>query len=292
VNLVRNIPKYIASQLKKLPEINSVTGQLLRKLFKSEKSRLRLQEGRSRNPRILDHLLDQLIPIGDDLRELDGCHIIPLADGTMGTLKLLSTPPFYYFASQNEQKLFDFASGLLVSPDFAKRFEKILSCEKFNVETLRPRHVCKLLERRTAPRDANPERDEWLAKFWDYWNKSLEDIASSSKIDIDDLPGIFRAIVNNTGLYLKPRYLHSSPAVVEPSIAEHQRLCGKFPGLWRFNNKFMPKPLRESESSFSKCASFCRFIRALKALASKDREKLGGFVKKRLAIEDLKVLYL
>lgn len=295
VNLVRNIPKYIARHLKELSEVNSVTGQLLRKLFKSEKSRLRLQEERSKNSHILEHLLDQLIPVGGDLGELDGCHVIPLADGTMGTLKLLTpsvTPLYYYFASEDEKKLFDFASELLVSPGFSKRFEKILSCGKFNVERLRLRHVCKLLERRTAPTGVNPEADEWLAEFWDYWNKSSEDIAPSSKIVIDDLPEVFRAIYNTTGLYLKPSYLPFLPAVVEPSIPEHLQLCGKFPGLWRLNNKFMPKTLKESESSFSKSASFFRFIRALRTLATEDGGKLGGFVKKHLAIDDLKVLYL
>ena len=292
VNLVRNIPKYIARNLKELPEVNSVTGQLLRKLFKSEKSRLRLQEERSKNPRILDHLLDQLIPVGGDLGDLDGCHVIPLANGTMGTLKLLSpsaTPFYYYFASEHEKKLFDFASGLLVPPGFSKKFEKILSYEKFNVERLRLRHVCKLLERRTTPTGVNPEVDEWLAEFWDYWNKSSEDIAPSY---IDDLPEVFRAIYDTTGVYLKPSHLPFLPAVVEPSIPEHLQLCGKFPGLWRLNNKFMPETLKECESSFLTSASFCRFIRALKTLASKGWETLGGFVKKHLAIEDLKVLYL
>lgn len=295
VNLVRNIPKHIARQLKELPGVNSVTGQMLRTLFKSEKSRLCLQEEMSRNPHILGHILDQVTPVGDGLGELDGCHVIPLANGTVDALRLLSpsaAPSYYYFASEDETKLFDFASGLLVSLGFAKRFEKILNCEKFNVERLRPRHLGKLLERRTVPTVVNPEVDEWLAKFWDYWNKSSEDIASSSKIVIDDLPGVFRAVRHTIGLYLKPLYLHSLPAVIEPSIAEHKQLCDKFPGLWRFNNKFMPKTLRESESSFSKSASFFRFIKALRALAIEDGEKLGGFVKKHLAIDDLKVLYL
>ena len=296
VNLVRNIPKPIATHLKELPGgVNSVTGQMLRNLFKSKKSRPRLQEEMSRNPRLIDHMLSHMITTEDDVEELDGCHILPLADGSIGTLRLLSlsdTAEKYYIASEEEQKLFDFASGLLVSTSTGERFEKVVSCEKFNLERLQLRHVGKLLERKTTPAIVATKEDEWLTSFWDYWNRNSIAISSSSTISIDKFPGVFRAVCGGFSSYFQPQQLDNIPAVVEPSFAEHQQLCDKFPELWRFNNRFMPEALRDSEFSFFKSIPFFRFIKALKALATRDGKTLGVFVQQHLAVDGLKVPYL
>ena len=293
VNLVRNVPLPIAKRLKKLPEVNSVTGQMLRKLFKSEQSRLHLQEEVSRDSRILNHLLYLMIPGESDLEELDGCNVLPLSDGTVGKLRLLtpSAPTTnYYFASEADGKLFDFASGLLTVPNTSDLFEEIIKSEKFNVETLRLCHVRKVLARRTAPTAVSAEADEWLTNFWNYWNQSSDDPTSPSNIAIDDIPGLFRATCNSTSFYTQLSQLDLLPAVVEPSNAEHQQLCHKFPELWRFDNKFMPKTLRDSESSFSKNTSFLRLIKALKELAVRDGKTLGAFVMKHLDSDNLKVI--
>ena len=78
-------------------------------------------------------------------------------------------------------------------------------------------------------------------------------------------------------------------AVVEPSLAEHQQLCNNFPELWRFDQKFMPKAFEATEKTFACSASFFRYIKALKCLASKAGQTLGVFVRNNLYSEDLRV---
>jgi hypothetical protein len=93
-------------------------------------------------------------------------------------------------------------------------------------------------------------------------------------------------------MYATPVEFQQLPAVVEPSIFEHQQLCGKIPGLYRFNTKFMPKYLMKNEISFQNDASFYRFVRALRKLAElADFSGVGIFVKTYLDEADIKVIF-
>jgi sacsin len=170
----------------------------------------------------------------------------------------------------------------------------VVSCENFNLEWLKPQHVGNLLKKRNTAdfTAANPKDDEWLTAFWDYWNKNSVAAAPSSITSIDNFPGVFRVMRGTASFYVQPQLLGGLPAVVEPSVAEHQQLCDKFPKLCRFDDKFMPKTLKDEEKSFDYSASFFRFIRALKSLAIEEDETLGGFVSEHLGTKDLKVKYL
>jgi sacsin len=291
VNLVRHIPAEVSKYLKQLPQVKHVTGEILRPLLKSERSRECLLEEIRKNPLILDVLFPLLIPGDSELEDLDGCYLLPLADGSLTSLKIVDTDDVqsskYFVASKEELKIFEFASPYLVTSTISKKLQKVLDSGKFNLVNLQLSHVGKLLKMRPDVTNINPETDSWLTQFWNYWKKNIE--FSVSPPDITSLDGkIFRATCRGVDIYTTIEEFNKFPAVVEPSISEHRRLCDKIPDLYRFHTKFMPEVLANKEESFHKDAAFYRFIRALRVLAN--GSGIGNFVKTNLDLTHTKVM--
>jgi sacsin len=120
VKLIRHIPLGVAKHLQELqPKVSSVTGPMLRKLLKSDRSKIYLQRELDKKPNLLKVLLGQMILADADLSDLDGCHLLPLSDGSLATLKYVDLDDAqksdYYVASNEELKLFEFASRYLVT---------------------------------------------------------------------------------------------------------------------------------------------------------------------------------
>jgi sacsin len=293
VNLVRDIPIKITKHLKAVPEVKCVTGPMLRTLFKSENGRTNLLKEVAQNPNILEVLFDLLIPVDAELHHLDGCHVLPLADGTLATLRLKNSigaeSPKYFVVSEDELKLFGFASRHLVKSSIGTMLEPVLESGKFNLARLKLRDVKKLLEMKPTVSTRSAEEDRWLTEFWKYWNSNIDSSVPSSNIDTLDAKifGRTRSGLNSTHLYASPRVFHTVPAVVEPSSGEHKKLCDRFPDLWRFKPDLMPKSMADEEKSFYHEASFYRLIRSLRLLSG--RSGIGMFVKTHLDAANLKV---
>ena len=291
VNLVHQIPAGIAEHLRPLSEDKSVTGPMLRQLLKSERAGACLLKEMAENPRIWGVLLDQLLPTDADLKDLDGCHLLPLADDSLAPLKFVDTEDVqsscYYVASESGLKLFEFAAGSLITSKNGLKLGPILDSKKFNVAHLGLCHVKTLLGLRPTPVVSTPtlDTDKWLIEFWKFWN---DNTSTSPEIDSWDVE-VFQATLNGTKRYATPTEFQQLPAVIEPSIREHQELCDKIPGLYRFDPKFMPKSLITSRSSFYSPASFSGFIQALHTLA-KD-SGIGPFVQTHLGVSHLEVSY-
>jgi sacsin len=294
VKLVRNIPAEVAKNLKTFPEVKSVTGQLLRRLLKSEGAKTYLLKEIGKNPQILEVLFSRVISAGTDLEDLDGCHLLPLAGGGLATLKyvnasMATSPTSYYVVSEKELQLFQFASRYLVLSTTARKLESVINSAKFNVGKLQLYDLRKLLELKPSSLTPNPEGDKWLGEFWEFWNKHTD--SSLPWLTVDDLNiPIFRARRSGVDSYATPVQFHEYPAVVEPSVIQHQKLCDKTPGLYQFDPKFMPTSLRDSEVSLSKNVSFCKFVRAMRKLAGPTWTK--NFVEAHLDIAQVKVLFL
>ncbi|OBT62242.1 hypothetical protein VE03_08031 [Pseudogymnoascus sp. 23342-1-I1] len=289
--LVRRFPPSIADNLKALAEVKWITGSVLRELFKSESNRLLLQKAVSENPEVLEVLLKLAIPAEDDQSELDGCHFLPLSNGTLGTLKLLDPHIVlteYYVASTEEIRLFEFASKLLVSTKTGKFFEKALNSRKFNIQQLQLHHARKLFMERVAPKAVSAETNMWLNKFWNYWNVGLDSLPPGSSVPTDGL-AVYLATCNGRQMYVEPPTLETFSAVIKPTEADHQYLCGKIPGLYILDNTFMPAS-QEKEGSLSIETSFYRFIKATRELARKEEMSLGVFLETHLDLADMKIL--
>jgi sacsin len=69
------------------------------------------------------------MPTDQEFDELNCCRILPLADGSLGTLRILdpsTTSDRYYLANNREMKLFDFAAGLLTSRKTGDLLKQVL----------------------------------------------------------------------------------------------------------------------------------------------------------------------
>jgi sacsin len=291
VNLVRHIPAEISRRLKAVqPKVKSVTGSMLRQLFKSDRGRIRLLNESTKRPRIVETIFRHAIPAEDELTDLDGCHLLPLADGSLATFKHLGRghelPPKYCLASGGELDLFTFASECFVDPVIGIWLRPVLDSGKYNLASFRLCHVERLLRMRPVVPTPNPEADKWLTDFWEFWDGSPDAEALSSDIT-NSCAQIFRSTREGRVNYASPTDFQSFPAVVEPSILEHQQLCAKIPGLYHFEPKLMPKALLNGERSLYNKDSFSRLVRALSTLAKPSG--VGEFVKQHLVQADLKV---
>jgi sacsin len=246
----------------------------------------------ARNPCILDVLFSELIPADAELKDLDGCNLLPLADGNLATLKFADTngtqSSKYHVVTDNELKVFEFASKYLVTASSGAKLGRVLQSGKFNLARLQLCDVRKLLDMKPTVSTPNDDEDKWLTEFWKFWNSHIDSSLPSSNIDTLNVE-IFGASRDRVRIYATPVAFHTLPAVVEPSTGEHQQLCDRIPGLYRFNTKFMPKSLLDKEKSFSSEDSFYRLIRAVRILSS--QTGVGAFVKTHLDLANLKVYH-
>lgn len=289
VDLVLHVPIEVAKLLKALPGVQSVTGQLLRQLLKSDSSSRHLLEEMAHDPLTWEVLCKNLVPADSELEELDGCYVLPLADGSLAPLRLQKSqdtqPQSYYVVSEIELNVFNFAAGLLVSPGTGERLKEILESGKFNITKLRLCHVEKLLKMRPVEATTSPEGDQWLTEFWKFWNASHDPSPDIAGLQIY----IFRATVNGVEVYATPADFSRLPSVVEPSDSEHEKLCNKIPGLYRFDKKFMPESFTSSERSFESQVSFRRLVKAMQLLAKSKNKGIESFVRIHLDDPHVKV---
>ena len=183
-NLVRSVPRNIATRLKAIPGVHTVDGQILRDRLKAAECKEVLEEQVAENPLVIGHILQLVVHSGDDVTDLDGCHILPLANGRIGRLRLLGSSPMmeaYYFVSKFEAELFYFAQELFIS-SLHESLVDIVSSKKFNLKKLEVCDVGKIMEkapiRAAQVTPSNSEGDAWRGSFWAYWNKiSVVDVS-------------------------------------------------------------------------------------------------------------------
>ena len=294
IPLVRNVPVEVAKHLKELSNLKTLSGSRLRNLFKSKQSGSCLKKQMNGSQSTFEVLVRLLIPEDGNLEDLDGCYILPLADGNIGQLTWhdrgeSKTSNYYYLAGQKHLELFKFASRHLVNYKFVKKIVPVFDKGNFNLEKLRLCHVKKLLVLRSQVPIPDLEVDQWLIEFWQFWNEDVDLSLPSSNVDSFAFK-IFKAKRNGEYIYASPIEFHKFPAVIAPSFSEHQQICEIIPDLYVFDPKFMPQTLAGSEASFNKAVSFLRLIRAIKLLASQDG--MSNFINSHLDSSHIKVTLL
>lgn len=297
--LVR-VPDVIREELKfRKIEVKSITPERLRDLFKEESASKCLEEMASKDPNILETLLRMVKPVRDqDFVAMDGCRILPIADGSLGTLSLIDSfkhTNYYYLANEREIELFNFASGLLVRQNSKSAFlEAIMNCKKFNIDFLSLSHVPELLERRDfGNRTPTKETCAWLRQFWKYWREK-ESEYTNTELGLEYIPGvqhypIYAATRDGVKTYIMPKWLDILPSVIEPDKPEQRLLCNEFPEIYRLNSSFLPTHLKSTERSLNDPASFTRFIKAVSSLAAKEGKDLEKYIRTHLEPAHLEV---
>lgn len=281
------------------PRITSVTPRLLREIFRSEAAAEYLIKSNSKL-KALEVLLKEIMPAADaDFEELDGCRVLPLADGTLGVLSIVgrSKPTLtYYAASEREGELFDFASELLTLVNQGNDFKvKLLNRQKkFNIKRLDLSDFGTLLGKKDFQANASvTEFDAWLQRFWEFWREkeihSKETITLMSGSGVHNYP-ILRATCDGIKTYLKPSEHKNLPSVVEPADEQHQKFCDKIPGLYRLNSEYMPLYLKSAEDSLKKASSFARLINSFSVLAVRQAGGLEKYIRTIFADVELEIL--
>ncbi|KAH7330503.1 hypothetical protein BKA65DRAFT_404568 [Rhexocercosporidium sp. MPI-PUGE-AT-0058] len=280
VDLVRDIPKSLAKLLNSGPNskqvvalsgcIRQVGGATLKNLFKSKGCGTKFLNAMKANAKVWGDIFDLLVPPNltiDEAKELDGCHILPLADKTLGTLKIIkqNQDATYYLVSYQELQLFNFASESLVFLPAGSQIDALLTKGKFNLQRLQLCHVAKLLTLRPDIQSPSTATDQWLTSFWAYWNTNRGHDFIYPQIDSINAK-LYKATCNSFDEYITPKDFDLLPAVVRSSNPEHKQLCERVPGIYHVNSTMMPKSSSQEEKSLDSPSSFCRFIRALVTL--------------------------
>ncbi|EDN92385.1 hypothetical protein SS1G_08248 [Sclerotinia sclerotiorum 1980 UF-70] len=284
-NISPHFPARMLANIKSTAVAKSMDRPGLRKLLKSKRAGELLQKAMVDDGLLIRNVLNEVIPVGDvssgELKELEGCRLLPLADGTLGQLTPIQSPMphntrCYYVVTKSELKLFDFAKSILIlkpEMDAYDRIGETVKTKLFNVMDLTITHIPELLSMKSqGSRVVNDETDKWLKSFWGYWNKftsSAADDLSKSPKSFCSLP-LFKATCNGAWEYYTMSELDTLPAIIEPSEVSHQKLCSCISGLYRFRPEFMPKSTASYEKSLVSYKALGRFINALKILESNE----------------------
>ncbi|KAK0103147.1 hypothetical protein ONS95_014947 [Cadophora gregata] len=276
VDLIREIPIPIAKRLQLIPDLKQINGSVLRGLLKSDHCGPKLLKATKADPSVWRELFAIIDPQSnqDDLMDMDGCHVLPLEDGTLGKLQLVEAneTTVYYLASQKELGIFDFASSKLVS--LRNELLLLTGHKTFNLKRLQLNHFEEILKLRPNVTTPDLETDAWLRKFWEFLHK---DHAAMKQTDIGNYDTkLYKATYDEANHYLTPGEFDKFPAVVIPAILEHKTLCQQIPGLYLVDSTTIPKSLAQEEKSLAYGPSFSRLIRALGILGS--HSGLGTFI--------------
>ena len=285
-----------------LPGILVISPSLIRKTLQSTEAVGHLANLMKRDDRLLKSLLRYITPVTDvDLNELNNCGILPLVDGTLGTLvaRSQSSQSTYFSVSPAERNLFSFAAGALISDEIDTKFmEKIKDSERFNVYTLNQGHIGILLEVKTLwPADPDQEYKEWLVEFWKYMNEhcpaataSRPSAATNAYMDIQlqQFP-LHEARCGTKSQYASFESFACLPAVVESASPDERTLCLGLPGLYLVNPQTVPTQLLVEEQCLARPASLCRLLKAMSLLASRQGKALRDYVRVSLDRQCLKV---
>ncbi|MCJ1404884.1 hypothetical protein MMC11_008110 [Xylographa trunciseda] len=301
-NLVRP-PRSLRDGIKRLPGVCVVNRSLVRKALQSKETVNHLIYSITQESHLLKSLLDFVTPVmDDDFDELNNCRILPIADGTLGTLmsRSQSCQRKYFSVDVTDKKLFSFAASVLVSDEIDTKFVEIAKQSmRFNIYSLDERHMGSLLElKRDWPAIPDHESSEWLLKFWKYMDERCPTTKAAESSDITTTYLNFQLQqfpLHEVRCVTKCQYasykdLVDLPAVVEPSSADERTLCLSLPGLYLVDHQTMPVQLFTAERFLSTPASLYRLLKAMSLLASRQQMVLDEYVRNCLNRQNLECM--
>lgn len=288
-------PMRLAKYIKDIPGVKVLTPTVVRETLGSNKAITLIEKAKERDKNFLDVLLSFIMPqTMAEVAELDGCPILPLANGTLGTLSLKSTTAttksgeMYFSANAECHDLFPFASSILsANKEHGKFVTKILDSGTCNLKSLEKKDVSVMLDRK-ASWSLDPTSKTWLFQFWKYMNSTTPSTMGATKpevLDLDSLqhfPLLLLRHRDGKETLNSLRYFENNPVVVQSAVEEHMSLFQKFPGLDVVDSRTLPRSLCEAEQSLSHLPSLNRFLRSIKLLAVRYATSVTEFVRSNL----------
>jgi sacsin len=301
-NLVRS-PMQLAKHIRRVPGVKVLTPAMLRDVLRSAKAPQHVEKAKQRDKDFLDTLLSFIMPTTTaEVIELDGCPVLPLADGGLGTLFLKSTMgtksgsnKIYFSADAECYDLFSFASSLLCAKKGNRKFvQKILDSGLLNLKTLERRDVNVMLDcKESWTPESTPKT--WLVNFWQYMNSNTQSTMDGNErevLNLDSLQNFPLLLLHHSDgkeTLNSLQHFQNNPVVVRSAIAEHMNIFTKFPGLAVVASGTIPGSYRRAEKSLSDLASMNRFLKSIKLLAKRHGMSVTEFVRSSLNEENIQV---
>lgn len=280
------------------PRAKFLTPAIVRGVLKGTEARNLVERIKQLDEGFLHVLLSFVKPeTAAEAIELDGCPILPLANGGLGTLSLKSrtgSDNMYFAAKAECQSLFSFASSMFAAFEGHEEFVgKVLDSGLFNLKKLMKGDVSVILNRKEswAP-DSTSEK--WLLHFWEYMNSSSPSTEASAKPEILNLVSLqhyYLLLLRQHGGKETLTSLHhfqENPVIVQSAIREHMNLLADFPGLGIVDSRTLPASILHAEKSLLDLSSMKRFLKSIKLLAEKEGKTLTEFVRANVKEENIK----
>jgi sacsin len=293
--LVRPSPK-LRRHIDRIPTAKVLTPAIVRGVLSSTEARKHVERAKQLNQDFLKILLTFVMPTTEtEAAELDGCPILPLANGELGTLSLNSTtdnPGTIFLANSSAQRLFLFASSLFTADAAHEEFmKKVLDFHCFNLKVLDKGDVSVVLKYKKSWAPESTKRS-WLVGFWDYMNSTSLSTDKAKVLDLDPLLQFSLLLVRDQGKNQKLSSLHhfqNNPFVVQSAVKEHMSIFANFPGLGIVDSETLPLAIRDAEMSLRNLDSMNRFLKSIKLLAEREAKTLADLVKTNVKEENIKV---
>ena len=294
-------PVQLAKHIRRVPEVKVLTPAIVRGVLKSARATKYLEKAKQSHESFLDALLSFIMPTtADEVVELDGCPVLPLANGKLGTLLLKSkitksgSGQMYFSADAKVHDLFTFASSLLTTNKGNEKFlKKVLDSNLLNLKTLEKSDVGVMLGcKESWALESTPKT--WLYRFWNYMNSTTQptiDSTAQEVLDLDSLQHFHLLLLHRDGKETLDslQHFHNNPVVVHSTVEEHMNLFRQFPGLAVVDAGTIPRPYCETEKSLLCRASTNRFLKSLNSLAVGHGTTVTEFVRGNLDEKNIEV---
>lgn len=256
-----------------------------------------------------------------DMDLLDGCRILPLHDGSLGTLQLNPTEQVkrYFYPTEEELELFSFASSLFVETAFSQEHSALLSstsifCDEastmprnpvrdimkapFNVRALVIEDIGKLLARPESPTASDLETEDrriWTVELWLYLNRRIKVIDDLSGVEaflsmggLQDQP-IYQVNSGQKCRHISPTEFEAGPYILRPKGKGHLALCQEIKDLECVDDTCVPSLLSEAESSLKDPRCFIRLLQALEKIETRTKTPIHQFLIEQLSSSSIEV---
>lgn len=295
-------PAQLAKHIRCVPEVKVLTPAIVRGALRSARATEHVEKAKQSHESFLRALLSFIMPTtSDEVAELDGCSVLPLANGKLGTLLLKSkitksgSDKMYFSADATGHDLFTFASPLLTANEGNEEFlKKILDSNLLNLKPLEKSDVAVMLRCKESWAPESTSKT-WLYRFWKYMNSATQPTIGSTAREILDLDSLqhfpLLLLLHQSGkeTFNSLQHFRHNPVVVHPTDAEHMNLLRQFPGLAVVDARTIPKSYCETESSLLIRASVNRFLKSLNLLAVRDGTTVTEFVRGNLDKKNIEV---
>lgn len=285
------LPTKFTKSLRGVSHFKFVTPSLIRGVLRSEKPVQYVESMMEMSDSSFSVLLSFITPQSDsDFSELHGCRILPLQDGSLGTLSLISdeaqaqNSPTYYSASPECLRLFSFAPSYFSQDNLFVL--KVLESERFNLRRFDKNHVHTIL-RSKKTWTADSESKQWLYDLWKYLNSTKNPKLPPNQptsVDWKCLEHFPLLLLHqgSTETMKSLDYFRNNPAVLSSGAAGQQAIYADFAELEIVDSKTFPISDPEAGKSLSDVNAMNRFLQSLETLARRSGQSVTEFARSRL----------